>query len=60
MKAETLFRLGLANYSMAKGSPERAQDSATFFRQCAALKSPFQAKAASNLKSIMAEYRGIK
>jgi tetratricopeptide (TPR) repeat protein len=60
MKAETLFRLGLANYQMAKGSPERAQDSATFFRQCAAMKSPFQAKAASNLKSIMAEYRGIK
>lgn len=60
MKAETLFRLGLANYNMAKGSPERAQDSATFFRQCAAIKSPFQARAATNLKNIMAEYRGIK
>lgn len=60
MKAETLFRLGLANYGLAKGSPERAQDSANFFRQCAALKSPFQARAASNLKNIMAEYRGIK
>jgi tetratricopeptide (TPR) repeat protein len=60
MKAEVLFRLGLANYGMAKGSPERAQDAATFFRQCAAIKSPFQAKAAANLKSIMTEYRGIK
>ena len=59
LKAETLFRLGLANYSMAKSAPERAQDSATFFRQCAALKSPFQATAAAKLKRIMTEYHGI-
>src|SRR4030095_6332685 len=60
LKAETLFLLGLANYRMAGGSPERAQDSANFFRQCAALKSPFQPTAATNLKKIMTEYRGIK
>lgn len=60
LKPETLFLLGLANYRMASGSPERAQDSANFFRQCAALKSPFQGTAATNLKRIMAEYRGIK
>ena len=60
LKPETLFLLGLANYRMASGSPERAQDSANFFRQCAAIKSPFQATAATNLKRIVTEYRGIK
>jgi tetratricopeptide (TPR) repeat protein len=60
MKAEVLFRLGLANYNMAKGSPERAQDAATFFRQCSAIKSPYQPTAATNVKKIMTEYRGIK
>jgi tetratricopeptide (TPR) repeat protein len=60
LKPETLFLLGLSNYRMASGSPERAQDSATYFRQCAALKSPFQGTAATNLKRILAEYRGIK
>jgi tetratricopeptide (TPR) repeat protein len=60
LKPETLFLLGLSNYRMASGSPERAQDSATYFRQCAALKSPFQGTAATNLKRILTEYRGIK
>jgi len=60
LKPETLFRLGLANYNLAKASPERAQDSATYFRQCAAIKSPFQSTAAANLKRIMTEYRGLK
>lgn len=60
LKPETLFRLGLANYNLAKGAPERAQDSANYFRQCAAIKSPFQATAAGNLKRIMTEYRGLK
>jgi hypothetical protein len=60
LKPETLFLLGLSNYKMASGSPERAQDSATYFRQCAAIKSPFQGTAATNLKRILAEYRGIK
>jgi hypothetical protein len=60
LKPETLFLLGLSNYKMASGSPQRAQDSATYFRQCAAIKSPFQGTAATNLKRIIAEYRGIK
>jgi len=60
LKPETLFLLGLANYRMASGSPERAQESANYFRQCAAIKSNFQATAATNLKRIMTEYRGIK
>jgi tetratricopeptide (TPR) repeat protein len=60
LKPETLFRLGLANYNLAKSSPERAQDSATYFRQCAAITGPFQTTAAGNLKRIMTEYRGLK
>ena len=60
LKAETLFLLGLANYRMAGTSPERAQDSANFFRACSTIKSPFQAQAGTNLKKIMTEYHGIK
>jgi hypothetical protein len=55
LKAETLFMLGLANYKL-----ERIQDAATFNRQCAAIKSPFQARAQQNLKAILSQYRGIK
>ena len=60
IKPEILFTLGLFAYGQAKTSPERAQESANYFRSCAALKSPFQAKAAANLKAITTEYRGIK
>lgn len=60
IKPEILFNLGLFAYGQAKSSPERAQESANYFRACAALKSPFQAKAAANLKAITTEYRGIK
>ena len=60
LKPEILFALGLFAYGQAKTSPEKAQESANFFRSCAALKSPFQAKAAANLKAITTEYRGIK
>jgi hypothetical protein len=60
LKPETLFLLGLANYRLAGGNAERAQDSANYFRACSAIKSPFQATAAGNLKKIVSEYRGIK
>ena len=60
LKPEVLFLLGLANYKLAGGNAERAQDSANFFRSCAAIKSPFQATAATNLKRIQTEYHGIK
>jgi hypothetical protein len=60
IKPEILFHLGLFAYGQAKSSPEKAQESANFFRACAGLKSPFQAKAAANLKAITTEYRGIK
>jgi len=60
LKPETLFLLGLANYKLAGGNPQRAQDSATFFRSCAAVKSAYQTTAAANLKRIVTEYHGIK
>jgi hypothetical protein len=61
LKPETLFLLGLSNYKMAGGgNAERAQESANYFRACAAIKGPFQAQAATNLKRISTEYRGIK
>jgi len=60
IKPELLFLLGLADYKLASGNPEKAQESANYFRQCAALKGPLQATAATNLKRIMTEYHGIK
>ena len=60
LKPETLFLLGLANYKLASGKPERAQEAANFFRSCAAIQSPFAPVAAKNLKSIQTEYHGIK
>lgn len=45
LKAATLFYLGLANYQM-----KNMKDAVTFSQQCAAIKSPFQAKARQNLK----------
>ena len=61
LKPEMLFLLGLANTKWRPGeTAEKAQESANYFRACSALKSPFQATAAANLKRIMTEYRGIK
>lgn len=60
IKPETLFLLGLANYKLAAGKPDRAQEAANFFRSCAAIQSPFAPVAAKNLKSIQTEYHGIK
>lgn len=60
LKPEVLFLLGLANYKLAGGSAERAQESANYFRACAGLKSPYQENAAANLKRIQKEYHGIK
>jgi tetratricopeptide (TPR) repeat protein len=54
-KAEALFYLGVANYKM-----EKIQDAVDFSKQCAAIKSPFQAPAQRNLTAIRSQYRGIK
>jgi tetratricopeptide (TPR) repeat protein len=55
VKTEVLFYLGLANYKM-----EKIQDAVTFFKACAAVKSPFQAQANKNLTVIRAQYHGVK
>jgi len=55
MKPEVLFFLGFANYQLKK-----PQDSANFYKACAAIKSPFQAGAVKSLQGIRNEYRGIQ
>ncbi len=55
MKAEVLYDLGFVNFKMNK-----AQEAANFYRDCAALKSAFQAPAAKNLQEIKAHTPGIK
>jgi tetratricopeptide (TPR) repeat protein len=55
LKTEVLFYLGLANYKM-----EKVQDAYTFFKACAAVKSPFQAQATKNLTAIKTQYHGVK
>ncbi len=60
LKPELLFLLGLSDYRMASGNPEKAQEAANYFRACSNIKSQYQATAATNLKRIQTEYRGIK
>jgi tetratricopeptide (TPR) repeat protein len=55
MKPEVLFLLGMANYKM-----EKAQDALNFFRECSAIKSPFQAPSLNNIKAVRGQYRGLK
>jgi tetratricopeptide (TPR) repeat protein len=55
LKPEVLFYLAMANYKL-----EKAQESANFNKQCAAIKSPFAATCAKNLAAIRTQYRGVK
>jgi hypothetical protein len=55
LKPEVLFLLGDSNYKM-----EKIQEALNYFRACSAIKSPYQAQAAKNVKAIMSQYRGIK
>lgn len=55
MKAEALYYLGFANYKLEKG-----QEAANYFRQCAAIKSRFQAAAARDLRGVRSQFTGIK
>jgi hypothetical protein len=51
--AGALFHLGLSNYQMGRGkNAQQVADATRFFEQCAAMKSPFQAKARENLAVI--------
>ena len=47
LKAATLFYAGLANYQM-----KNVPDALKFNQQCALIKSPFQAKAAQNVRAM--------
>ena len=55
LEGAALFYLGLANYRMGKGK-NKAQmtDALRFSEQAAAIKGPYQAKAAQNVKAIQA------
>jgi len=55
LKAATLFYAGLTNYNM-KNFP----DALRFNQQCAAIKSPFQAKAAENVRVMKQQGVGAK
>ena len=55
VKTEVLFYLGVTNFKM-----EKVQDAYTFFKQCAAASSPFQATANKNMASIRAQFHGVK
>jgi len=53
--ASALFYLGLANYKL-----ENILDAIKFNEQCIAIKSPYQARAAQNLKVIRSQYRLVR
>lgn len=55
MKGEAYFYLGLANYRM-----EKIIEAIAFNKQCVAIKGPYQAQAAKNLKVIQSQYRTVK
>ena len=60
MKAEALFHLGLANYKMGAGAKDGSKlilEALKFNQQCAAIKSPFQTQANTNIRAIRTQYR---
>ena len=55
LKPEVLFLLGFANYKLNK-----TQDALAFYKECAAIKSPYQATAAKNLEGVRNQSKGAK
>lgn len=55
MKPEVLYLLGFADFKL-----EKIQEAFNYYRDCAAIKSPFQPLAAKNLGYIKTHYTGIK
>lgn len=53
LKPEVLYLLGFANYKLNK-----LQDAAGFYKECAAIKSPYQATAAKNLEGVRNQSKG--
>jgi hypothetical protein len=59
--APALFQLGLANYQMGRGKNRaQLQDAISFLKQCAAIKSQYQAQAQKNVNVIMKETGAVK
>ena len=58
MTAEALFYLGLANFRLGeKGDDNRILEALRFNEQCAAIASPFQGPARTNIKAIRSKYQ---
>ncbi len=59
--APALFQLGLANYQMGRGkNRQQLQDAIGFLKQCAAIKSNYQAQAQKNVNVILKETGGAR
>jgi hypothetical protein len=57
--APALFQLGLANYQMGRGkNRQQLADAVSFLKQCAAIKSNYQAQAQKNVTVILKETGG--
>lgn len=59
LKAAALFHLGLANFQLGNksGNKKRILAGYRYTKECAAMKSPFQAQARRNLAAIRSQYR---
>ena len=55
IKPEVLYLLALSNFKL-----DKPQEAANFFRACAAIKSPFQQLATTNLARVKTQYTGVK
>ncbi len=55
LKPETLYMLGFADFKL-----EKIQEAFNYYRECAAIKSPFQPLAAKNVAYIKTHYTGLK
>jgi hypothetical protein len=55
IKPEVLYMLALSDYKL-----EKLQDAANYFKACAAVKSPYQQLASTNLARMKTQYTGIK
>ena len=55
IKPEVLYMLAMSNFKL-----DKPQEAAGYFRSCAALKSPYQQLATTNLARLKTQYTGIK
>ena len=55
IKPEVLYMLALSDFKL-----EKVQEAAGYFRACAAIKSPYQQLAATNLARLKTQYTGVK